>query len=94
MKTSTVEYLEKRIAPATIFVTNLLDDRVTPPPGSLRYGLTQNIPPEGRTIVFDVGGTIHSKIHMDGVLLEPTLYVDGDKRIENGKFLRPVEGPA
>lgn len=39
-------------------VTNLSDDRVTPPPGSLRYGLTQNVPPGGRTIVFDVGGTI------------------------------------
>ena len=39
-------------------VTNLDDDRVTPPPGSLRYGLTQNVPPGGRTIVFDVGGTI------------------------------------
>ena len=53
--------------------------------GSMHFGIGTNI---------DVGGTIHSKIHMDGVLLEPTLYVDGDKRIENGKFLRPVEGPA
>ena len=36
MKTSTVEYLEKRIAPATIFVTNLLDDGS---PGSLRKAI-------------------------------------------------------
>ena len=40
--------------------------------GSMHFGLGTNI---------DVGGTIHSKIHMDGVVLEPTLYVDGDKRI-------------
>ena len=52
--------------------------------GSMHFGIGTNI---------DVGGTIHSKIHMDGVLLEPTLYVDGDKRIEEGRFLRPVEGP-
>jgi hypothetical protein len=32
-----------------------------------------------------------SKIHMDGVVLEPTLYVDGVKRIEDGKFLVPIE---
>jgi hypothetical protein len=30
---------------------------------------------------------------MDGIILEPTLYVDGDKRIEHGRFLRPIEGP-
>jgi hypothetical protein len=30
---------------------------------------------------------------MDGVILEPTLYVDGDKRIEHGRFLRPVDRP-
>jgi hypothetical protein len=29
---------------------------------------------------------------MDGVILEPTLYVDGDMRIDNGRFLRPIEG--
>jgi hypothetical protein len=51
--------------------------------GSMHFGIGTNV---------DVGGTIHSNIHMDGVVLEPTLYVDGDKRIENGRFLRPVEG--
>jgi leucyl aminopeptidase (aminopeptidase T) len=52
--------------------------------GSMHFGLGTNI---------DVGGTILSKIHMDGVILQPTLYVDGDKRMEHGRFLRPVEGP-
>jgi leucyl aminopeptidase (aminopeptidase T) len=52
--------------------------------GSMHFGLGTNI---------DVGGTILSKIHMDGIILEPTLYVDGDKRIEHGRFLRPIEGP-
>jgi hypothetical protein len=52
--------------------------------GSMHFGLGTNI---------DVGGTVHSKIHMDGVLLQPTLYVDGEMRIEQGRFLRPVEGP-
>jgi 2,5-dihydroxypyridine 5,6-dioxygenase len=33
-----------------------------------------------------------SNIHMDGVILEPTLYVDGEKRIEHGRFLVPIEG--
>jgi leucyl aminopeptidase (aminopeptidase T) len=53
--------------------------------GSMHFGLGTNI---------DVGGTLHSKIHMDGIVLEPTLYVDGEKRIDQGRFLRPVEGPA
>jgi hypothetical protein len=28
---------------------------------------------------------------MDGVVLEPTLYVDGQERIRDGRFLVPVE---
>ena len=52
--------------------------------GSMHFGLGTNA---------DVGGTIHSNIHIDGVILEPTLYVDGDKRIEHGKFLRPLDRP-
>lgn len=51
--------------------------------GSMHFGLGTNV---------DVGGSIVSKIHMDGVVLEPTLYVDGDIRIENGRFLRSIEG--
>lgn len=27
----------------------------------------------------DVGGSVLSRTHMDGVILEPTLYVDGEK---------------
>ncbi|MYZ48593.1 aminopeptidase [Propylenella binzhouense] len=50
--------------------------------GSMHFGLGTNV---------DVGGTILSNIHMDGVLLEPTLYVDGEKRIEDGRFLVPVD---
>jgi hypothetical protein len=26
------------------------------------------------------------------VILEPTLYVDGEMRMEDGRFLRPIEG--
>jgi len=52
--------------------------------GSIHFGLGTNI---------DVGGTILSNIHMDGVILEPTLYVDGKMRIEHGRFLRPVDRP-
>ena len=51
--------------------------------GAMHFGLGTNV---------DVGGTIRSRIHMDGVILEPTLYVDGDMRIDNGRFLRPIEG--
>jgi leucyl aminopeptidase (aminopeptidase T) len=51
----------------------------------MHFGLGTNV---------DVGGTILSNIHMDGVILEPTLYVDGDKRIEDGQFLRPLDRPA
>ena len=51
--------------------------------GSIHFGIGTNV---------DVGGTIYSNIHMDGVILEPTLYVDGEMRIEHGRFLRPVEG--
>jgi hypothetical protein len=51
--------------------------------GTMHFGLGTNI---------DVGGTIRSKIHMDGVILHPTLYVDGEMRMEHGRFLRPIEG--
>lgn len=49
--------------------------------GAMHFGLGTNI---------DVGGSIMSKIHMDGVILEPTLYVDGDKRIDDGRFMVDV----
>jgi leucyl aminopeptidase (aminopeptidase T) len=51
--------------------------------GTMHFGLGTNI---------DVGGSVKSKIHMDGVILEPTLYVDGVKRIDNGRILAPIEG--
>src|SRR5690348_18131799 len=41
-------------------VTTLADDPNHLIPGSLYYGLYEkNVPAAGRTIVFDVGGTIH-----------------------------------
>jgi 2,5-dihydroxypyridine 5,6-dioxygenase len=52
--------------------------------GSIHFGLGTNV---------DVGGSVLSNIHMDGVLPEPTLYVDGDMRIEHGRFLRPIDRP-
>jgi 2,5-dihydroxypyridine 5,6-dioxygenase len=51
--------------------------------GTMHFGLGTNI---------DVGGSVKSKIHMDGVILEPTLYVDGVMRIEHGNFLVPIDG--
>ncbi len=51
--------------------------------GSMHFGLGTNI---------DVGGSVKSKIHMDGVILEPTLDVDGVRKIDNGRFLVPIEG--
>lgn len=51
--------------------------------GAMHFGLGTNV---------DVGGSIESNIHMDGVILEPTLYVDGDMRIQDGRFLRSIEG--
>jgi hypothetical protein len=50
--------------------------------GAMHFGLGTNV---------DVGGSVHSRIHMDGVVLEPTLYVDGEERIRDGRFLVPVE---
>jgi hypothetical protein len=51
--------------------------------GTMHFGLGTNI---------DVGGSVKSKIHMDGVILEPTLYVDGMKKIASGRILVPIEG--
>ncbi len=51
--------------------------------GAMHFGLGTNI---------DVGGSVKSKIHMDGVILEPTLHVDGVARMDNGRFLVPIEG--
>lgn len=53
--------------------------------GAMHFGLGTNI---------DVGGSVRSKIHMDGVILHPTLYVDGEMRMEDGRFLRSIEGDA
>lgn len=50
--------------------------------GAMHFGLGTNV---------DVGGSIESRIHMDGVVLEPTLYVDGEERMRDGRFLVPVE---
>ena len=50
--------------------------------GTMHFGLGTNV---------DVGGSIRSNIHMDGVILHPTLYVDGVKKIEYGNFLVPIE---
>lgn len=50
--------------------------------GSMHFGLGTNI---------DVGGSVQSRIHMDGVVLAPTLYVDGERKLEDGRFLVPIE---
>lgn len=50
--------------------------------GAMHFGLGTNI---------DVGGTVRSSIHMDGVILEPTLYVDGELRIDCGRFTVPIQ---
>lgn len=50
--------------------------------GAMHFGLGTNI---------DVGGTVRSSIHMDGVVLEPTLEVDGEMRIRDGRFLVDVD---
>jgi hypothetical protein len=50
--------------------------------GAMHFGLGTNI---------DVGGSIFSKVHMDGVILHPTLYVDGRKGIEDGRFLVEID---
>jgi hypothetical protein len=50
--------------------------------GAIHFGLGTNI---------DVGGTIRSNIHMDGVVLAPTVEVDGEVRIREGEFQVPVD---
>ncbi len=50
--------------------------------GAMHFGLGTNS---------DVGGTVHSNLHMDGVVLQPTLYVDGVKKIDRGDILVPLD---
>lgn len=50
--------------------------------GAMHFGLGTNS---------DVGGTINSNLHMDGVILQPTLFVDGEKRLARGRFLVPLD---
>lgn len=50
--------------------------------GAMHFGLGTNS---------DVGGAVTSNLHMDGVVLEPTLYVDGVKKIDQGRFLVPLD---
>jgi 2,5-dihydroxypyridine 5,6-dioxygenase len=52
--------------------------------GCMHFGLGTNV---------DVGGSIESSIHLDGVILEPTLWVDGEIKIKEGEFMVPVESP-
>jgi len=52
--------------------------------GAMHFGLGTNS---------DVGGTVHSNLHMDGVLLQPTLHVDGELRIDRGRFAVPLDRP-
>jgi 2,5-dihydroxypyridine 5,6-dioxygenase len=50
--------------------------------GAVHFGLGTNS---------DVGGAVESNLHMDFVVLQPTLYVDGAKKIERGEFLVPLD---
>ena len=50
--------------------------------GSIHFGLGTNI---------DVGGTVKSRLHLDGVVLQPTVMVDGETKIEQGRFLVDLE---
>lgn len=50
--------------------------------GAMHFGLGTNA---------DVGGTVHSNLHMDGVVLQPSLYVDGVQKIDDGGFLVPLD---
>lgn len=50
--------------------------------GAMHFGLGTNS---------DVGGTIHSNLHMDGVVLQPTITVDGRRTIERGRFTVPLD---
>jgi leucyl aminopeptidase (aminopeptidase T) len=50
--------------------------------GAMHFGLGTNS---------DVGGTVHSNLHMDGVVLQPSLYIDGVLRIDHGRFLVPLD---
>jgi leucyl aminopeptidase (aminopeptidase T) len=50
--------------------------------GAMHFGLGTNS---------DVGGTIESNLHMDGVVLQPSVYVDGELRMERGRFLVPLD---
>lgn len=50
--------------------------------GSMHFGLGTNI---------DVGGTVKSCVHMDGVVFAPTVMVDGIERIRDGQFLVPLD---
>lgn len=50
--------------------------------GAVHFGLGTNS---------DVGGTVQSNLHMDGVILHPSLYVDGQLRVKRGKILVPLD---
>lgn len=59
--------------PHAIFMGNMRQDRF--PLGSMHVGFGMNN---------DVGGTIDSNIHYDGIMSKPTLVVDGRTIIDNG----------
>src|SRR5690606_4823724 len=61
--------------PEARFMGNMRQDRF--PLGSMHVGFGMNT---------DVGGTIDSNIHYDGIMSKPTLVVDGQTIIENGEM--------
>ena len=65
-------------------VTSLDDDPDNPAPGTLRYGITRVSGP--RTIVFDVGGTIHLKARL--VCADPYVTIAGQTAPGQGILLR------
>lgn len=65
-------------------VTSLDDNPDAPQPGTLRYGITQVSGP--RTIVFDVGGTIHLKARL--VCSDPYVTIAGQTAPGRGILLR------
>ncbi|MCC6805300.1 MAG: aminopeptidase [Anaerolineae bacterium] len=59
--------------PYAVFMGNMRQDRF--PLGSMHVGFGMNT---------DVGGTIDSNIHYDGIMSKPTLVVDGETIIKDG----------
>lgn len=87
------EKLRRIIEEADEWATNIAEFAIgTNPSARLIGNMTEDKKASGTVHIaigdsHNIGGTVESNIHLDGLLLSPTVWIDGECVVENGKLL-------